>query len=132
MPNYCNSVVTLSGEGLGAFRKSLNGEKFSFQQLVPRSEEDEKNWYWWSVENWGSKWDVIEYILQDNGDSIVIDMETAWSPPLPWARRVSQLIPDLKIVIEYREPGVRFSGTYTALNGEDLNTPEEFVDSVED
>ena len=60
---------------------------------------------------------------------MIIHTETAWSPPLAWALRVSRRIPNLEIVIKYRESGQGFCGTYTALNGRERNVEEEFVDS---
>ena len=134
MPNWCSNVITLSGEGLEKFRKTLHSKneegkmiEFSFRQIVPRPKEEDENWYEWNLRNWGTKWDVNEVDIEDKGDSIIIHNETAWSPPLPWGLRVSRRIPDLEIVIKYREPGVGLCGTYTALNGREKNIDEELV-----
>ena len=137
MPNWCYNVVTLKGEGLTEFRKTLNSLNdireeavFSFTQIVPRPKEEDKNWYEWNIANWGTKWDVADDIIfEDKGDSIIITCETAWSPPLNWATTASSRIPNLTIIIKYREPGVGFCGSYIALNGNSKNVEEEFVDS---
>ena len=134
MPNWCSDVITLSGEGLEKFRKTLHSKnedgkmiEFSFRQIVPRPKEQDENWYEWNLNNWGTKWDVNGVDIEDKGDAIIIHTETAWSPPFAWALRVSRRIPDLTIIIKYRESGNELCGTYTALNGKENNIDEELV-----
>ena len=138
MPNWCSNVITLSGNGLEMFRKTLHSldeegkiVEFSFRQIVPRPKEQDENWYEWNLRNWGTKWDADGVDIEDKGGSIVIHIETAWSPPFAWALRASRRIQDLTIVLKYREPGQGFCGTYTALNGRETNIEEEFIDSYE-
>ncbi len=138
MPNWCSNVITLSGTGLEEFRKTLNtvndaGELavFSFKQIVYRPKEEDENWYEWNIKNWGTKWDVSDGDFQDKGDSIVINCDTAWSPPFAWAKQASISIPDLIIVINYRESGVGFCGTFATLNGNSKNVEEEFINSID-
>lgn len=48
-----------------------NGEKvFSFNQFIPMPENPIPNWYNWSMEHWGTKWDARDsaVIELDDGD----------------------------------------------------------------
>ena len=142
MPNYCYNRMVISGEGLAEFRKTMKrkndqGEvvEFSFYQTVPRPFEENDNWYEWNVKNWGTKWDTNdEMVITDDGDSIEIVIETAWAPPTAWAKTCARKIPNLRIVITYREPGVGFCGRCVAENDFYENIQDEFgpSDSEED
>lgn len=40
------------------------------------------NWYDWSYENWGTKWNAYEVKLIDwSGTKLVVDIQTAWDTP---------------------------------------------------
>jgi hypothetical protein len=52
------------------------------------------NWFDWCVDNWGTKWGTYGtkfYELGGDGSPILIEFQTAWSPPLP---KVMQMIDD--------------------------------------
>ena len=142
MPNYCYNTILISGEGLVEFRKTMNrqneiGEivEFSFYQTVPRPFEENDNWFDWNVKNWGTKWDTNDDLeIRDHGDSIEIILETAWAPPTAWAKTCANKIPNLRIEIAYREPGVGFCGRCIAENDFYENIQHEFIpsDSEED
>lgn len=43
------------------------------------------DWYGWSVEHWGTKWNAYEVSWREpkhGGQSCVVSMQTAWSPPM--------------------------------------------------
>jgi hypothetical protein len=50
-----------------------------------KSFTDEDSWYGWNIKHWGTKWDVCEANVSfgEYDDSLVMDFETAWSPPEP-------------------------------------------------
>lgn len=56
------------------------------------------SWYYWSIENWGTKWNSyeIEYI-NDNQ----VTFQTAWEFPKPIIQKLSELYPELTIIAEY-------------------------------
>lgn len=69
--------------------------------------------YDWRLHNWGTKWepDVSLVTRTDKSiSSLVYHFETAWSPPVEIAHRLSEINPDVLIVIAYDEPGMDFSG----------------------
>lgn len=44
------------------------------------------DWYSWSVENWGTKWNAYEQeepVLAPGGKSVTYEFETAWATPTP-------------------------------------------------
>ena len=69
------------------------------------------NWYDWSVQNWGTKWEVgyVEYEQLDE-QSIRYSFDTAWSPPEGIYDTLVDRFPDLEISWFYREEGMQFAG----------------------
>ena len=70
------------------------------------------DWYNWSIENWGCKW--------NNGDDIAIEdeeegyirysFETPWGPPEGIYHALKEQYPEVQITWFYDEPGMQFSG----------------------
>lgn len=139
MPNWCMNELTVDGkqEDIEAFiqKSGLNGDGFSFQNLVPmpeilrqdrgdrqKSAMDEtgfKDWYDWSVANWGTKWDIDNNydVMYEEDTSIGISFQTAWASPLQFVKNVSTQFPTLTFTIKFDEAGCNFSGTYVYDNG---------------
>ena len=87
--------------------------EFSFEGTLPRG--DRKDWYNWSLDNWGTKWDACEpYIDHNDIDYFAVSFETAWSPPINWIDNIMQDFPDLCFTLEYEEPGMCFGGRLSA------------------
>ena len=125
MPNWCWNHLEVSGDEkqLQEFvEKSLvspeeneihDGTGFSFEGTLPRG--DRKDWYDWSVNNWGTKWDAYEpEILNNDINFFSVSFETAWSPPIAWIDNIMQDFPDLCFTLEYEEPGMCFGGRLSA------------------
>jgi len=74
-----------------------------------------KDWYKWNISNWGTKWDACgeNASIDDMGDSIEIQFDTAWAPPIQWIEKVELLFPDLEFELHYEEPGMCFKGVYS-------------------
>lgn len=68
------------------------------------------NWYDWSVNTWGTKWDTSEAWVQDDGWSLQYDFDTAWSPPEGIHAFLVDKFPDLNISWFYREDGMEMAG----------------------
>jgi len=88
-------------------------EKDSFQARKLRKLYGADNWYDWSVQNWGTKWnsyhDEVEY---DGEESLVYRFDTAWSPPEPVIVALRKKFEDLSITAFYDEPGMQIAGYY--------------------
>ena len=120
MPNWACDTIIIEGtkEAVATFAKTLrtpdsqgNTVDFSLHQTISCPSEQEANYYNWQVKTWGTKWDVSEpSIIEENTDKIVIQCETAWSPPSKWAARVAKKIPGVKVTVAFCEIGMHYYG----------------------
>jgi hypothetical protein len=85
---------------------------------VPENPTDEKawfqsnNWYDWNVRNWGTKWDVANTddesypeteLLEDEDMRLQYSFNTAWAPPTPVIKLLSEQYPTMNITLDYEE-----------------------------
>ena len=84
------------------------------------------DWYEWSINNWGTKWDACEVMIDDS----TILFETAWSPCSPVIEKLAHLFPKVSLSYKYFEPGVYLAGRESYQNGE--CTDVEIYDYDED
>ena len=128
MPNWCENEVTITGdteEQIKEFKEYVSaGEgEFSFEAIVPMPENVKDtthnhlgpnsgpNWYDWSIENWGTKWDADDVeVVDEDEESITYSFDTAWSPPEPICEALRAKFPDLNISWFYRERGIEIAG----------------------
>ena len=136
MPNWCNNVLTITGEDvkLNKIKFLLESSKTSghgmFITLVglPEGitpEQHDKDWWDIHISYWGCKWDVDyeEHNTSYYDDHIEMCFETAWSPPIEFCGKLAQYF-DVEVKIFYSEPGVGFSG-------ECICTPDGMMDDNE-
>jgi hypothetical protein len=77
-----------------------------------------KDWYDWSLDNWGTKWGDMETTLCIRSDGYVsFSFESAWCAPEIGIDKVSQLFPELEFVLTYMEQGMGFVGANAYKNG---------------
>lgn len=86
----------------------------------------QRDWYSWSIENWGTKWDAYsDEVLEDD---TVVRFDTAWSHPYPVIFKLSQMFPQEYIQVMYADEdlGSNF-GVYVIRDGQiaEVPTPEE-------
>lgn len=142
MPNWCNNNIVIKGpkNKLKDLSKAAkDGSLFNF--MYPRAEElditagylgngDEqkeleakqqanlkkfgyKDWYDWSVAEWGTKWDIGEcYQNEIRNNELHLAFDTAWSPPLGVYERYISHNDDISISAYYYEPGCDFMGLW--------------------
>lgn len=130
MPNWCHNSLIITGDKEALkdiYEIALSCTNIGFfNQVVPRPNSEEENWYHWNIKNWGTKWDVgidgfDDFIVElstdkeDGIDRLHISVGTAWSPPVPF---VITLCAKLKVsaVLNYIEPGFDFVGTLVVEN----------------
>ena len=128
MPNWCWNHLEVSGDEKqlqefvekslvkdehSLIQSRLEHDNFSFEGTLPRG--DRKDWYNWSIANWGTKWDACEPNINHNDiDYFAVSFESAWSPPIAWIDNIMQDFPDLSFTLEYEEPGMCFGGRLSA------------------
>ena len=76
-----------------------------------------KDWYDFSVNEWGTKWDVggDGYEAQDIPGGLMLTFESAWAPPCAAYDKLEGL--GFRIRAMYYEPGMAFAGVWD--NGSD-------------
>ena len=99
MPNWTENNVLFVGkkEQLKTLKTMLKSKDndFDFNNIVPMPknifrgllgrEEEEKygknNWYHWSIDNWGTKWNSVDTTVEENGSTLSYNIMTAWDCP---------------------------------------------------
>jgi len=102
-----NTVVPMPKELLGTVspsRDDTQEKKDASKNLIDKYGSD--NWYDWSCENWGTKW---------NG--VIIHFRTAWSYPEGFIEALSKKFPNELIEFEWEEEQ-GFGEVFTIQNGE--------------
>ena len=145
MPNWCTNELFISGstQDLKQFiQQHLVEEHLDFNTIVPMPlhqpdtskpnaffahgglgiEERQlfgvKNWYDWSLVNWGTKWNANDTYYYFYDDHIDLYFSTAWSPPIDLMYKLSSMHPELEILYKYIEEGVGFAGEILFVDGE--------------
>lgn len=158
MPNWCNNTFEVVGkkEDIRIFEKHLdetNGKDW-FDFFLPCPQElknvgnvsfDHTNeelvkkygaadWYSWSVNNWGCKWNcdandwaVNEY--DEENESLTFWFDSPWGPPTELYRWISENT-DFDVFGNYHEEGMCFVGRFEY--GEDESYEYSDVDSLDD
>lgn len=94
-----------------------NIRKVSIEEIIQKLDE-EVNGYNWCINNWGTKWDMLEPIEVHRKENIIeYCFMTAWTPPIKWLQKVSTLFPSLVFSLEYNEPGFLLSGAKVLTKG---------------
>jgi len=100
------------------------------------------NWYDWSTQNWGTKWDAYEFNIKEDketeGEAILrFEFQSAWSAPFQLIDKLAleQLPEDITFSAGYINEGYEAFGLAVYKNGEvvskenlyypDKNSPEE-------
>lgn len=127
MPNFCENRLTIEdcSPELAAY---LQKNGLSFDKIKPTPPEkltDEKgSWYQWRVDNWGTKWDLLEEDQREVADMLLSEdtgftasFDTAWEPPCQAIAALSTMFPNDNFVLSYLELGMMFGGTAHISDG---------------
>lgn len=90
----------------------------------------QKDWYNWNTSNWGTKWDVavsddneypdtelLEHMSDGEDQWLVYKYNTAWSPAVSVLVKLSNLIPNCVLTLEFEEEQ-GWGGEYEIVKGE--------------
>jgi len=98
---------------------------------ITQEEQDElmtkygvDNWYDWSLEYWGCKWDASSDETWEDVEDYV-DFSTAWSPPEAFIEALSKKHPEELIAVEWEEEQ-GFGQVYIIQNGNIIEVKEEW------
>lgn len=96
-----------------------------------------KDWYSWNNTNWGTKWDVavsdgdeypdtelLEYKSEGHDNWLVYKYNTAWSPAVTVLTKLSNLVPNSLLTLEFEEEQ-GWGGEYEIVRG-DVKTILEY------
>jgi hypothetical protein len=156
MPNWCSNTLVVKGskEELNKmYDKIMVKGELDFNAIIPmpahqpdtdkpnaffadgnlgpeeRKKFGSNNWYDWSNDNWGTKWNASDsYGTRPyaEGNPAEISFSTAWSPVADLVDTLSTQFPSLTFEYSYSEEGMMFAANLIIKNGEWLE--EEYLD----
>jgi len=104
MPNWVRNKLFIRGNSDKVKKCTLDiasdNEHISFNKIIPRPLDIGDGWYDWSLENWGTKWDVSETYEDEDGN---ICFDTAWSTPYAVILYLSKKYTDLTFEVSYAD-----------------------------
>lgn len=154
MPNWCSNDATVTFKSRKAADEFVGACKSDrilpvpgtlldftepsnlFQHYLPMPENIGDGWYYWCIDNWGTKWPPDIAGVHKLSDCIVnISFSTAWGPPLEWFRTCGMQY-DWQWQLEYIETGMGFAGTaegdkYGSNTDNFRDSEEEFAEIAE-
>ena len=75
--------------------KNTFGEVAFVTREFPNSGKNDDRWYYWRLQNWGTKWDACSVeITRDDEDYLEIRFDTAWAPATPVIEKIRELYQD--------------------------------------
>lgn len=119
MPNWCTNTLIVEGSVpyvrafLAAIQTDEPQEFSMLANLYPIPDSEERNWYEWSIANWGTKWPETPtglYLADLDRGEITLHFDTAWSPPIEGLVTISKHFPTLRLILTYSEPGMAVAG----------------------
>ena len=123
MPNWVENNVMISGDNdkLVEIEKLLASKNcvFDFDKVIPMPPHSDtfyrdgnlgpaeskkygsNNWYDWSVNNWGTKWNSCESVITyKDEENLHYSFQTAWSPAIPVIKKLAEMF-DVEIRFVY-------------------------------
>ena len=100
--------------------RETKADKLKSKSLIEKYGHD--NWYDWSCDNWGTKWEVCEFYgvdrqeISDDESTISFAFQSAWAPPTGAYQEFVDKHP-VSLEAKYHEPGCDFMGIWD--NGDD-------------
>lgn len=142
MPNWTANSITLRGDKqkLAIFKKKVKGKNgaIDFNRIVPMPENSDtfyadggfgteerkkygkNNWYDWSRENWGTKWNACHIEIEAHDDLIMYQFDTAWDAPRPLVDPIMKLAQELGLLIVW-DADHEDGGYESIVDTEELN-----------
>lgn len=117
---------TTAKDLLDFLSKNKNIDKFNainldlgYQYISNKEKYGHENWYEWSVENWGTKWNAVDVNYTESTDtSLTVEFLTAWSIAEPIFKKMIEKFPNLTFSGCFVEEGEAFAGEINTVDGE--------------
>ena len=101
----------LSNTVSGCVEEGYARELHEFQKELNLRYFGHKDWYDWTVNNWGTKWEVCEAcVTRVSENALTASYDTAWSPPIAFYEKLQEL--GFIVKAFYYEPGMAFCGSW--------------------
>ena len=69
-------------QATGSFSMDTDRGDSSVEEFIEKKIDNANNWYYWSIKNWGTKWNSVDSNLDvDNENKIEYSFRTAWDAP---------------------------------------------------
>ncbi len=136
MPNWCNNTITINAEDdlLDSFEEYLdknNGKDwFSFFKPIPQEILENDEWYGWSVQNWGCKWNCDAQDWSRDEEGIHFWFDSPWGPPIALYDSLTE--DNVSVDAYYLEEGIGFVGSFIDGKNEEYEYEYGNPDSLED
>ena len=156
MPNWCSNSIEIVGprDKIRALWEAAQqdeqagGGLLQAMHPMPKFETDGDdtmpNWWNWRVENWGTKWEIstegLEYEQDEDGNfenetgqpyaRITGWFDSAWAPPTGACQAYGEANPDVRITLDYHEPGMCFVGRFLVEEGSADDEYYEYSDAT--
>ena len=114
--NIQSPVTIATEEEMKEYKKKWNRDYCPHitQEESDRLDElyDNNNWYDWSIDNWGVKWDCSDVeVTEEFGDTeITYTFDTPWGPPEEIYALLVAKFPEVHISWFWDEPGMELAG----------------------
>ncbi len=128
MPNFVTNEVVFNfdmSHDKDRFMKLVTSDDnpFDFNNIVPMPKEinprgslsykdrEQPNWYDWSCDNWGTKWNSSNvHVNYEEENYVCFSFLTAWSAPTPIAVKLKRMFKGISFRWFYRDEGDNFCG----------------------
>lgn len=119
MPDWCESEVSIyfkdknqlddflnKVESTKNIEKDLKNNKSIYKELFNIFLPNPNNFQSsidWNINNWGTKWDAVvkDIIIYNEDASVLINMETAWSPPEAFFKHFIDIYKGTAVIISF-------------------------------
>lgn len=112
-------ITTVEGVRDLLMERSPNCTELARQQIANLAKYGAGNWYDWSTNHWGTKWNSYSFAIDDNGsDNFCFKFDTAWSPPEPVFEKMAEEFPKLDFSVLAFDEGWGYAYEGIGCNGE--------------
>jgi len=88
------------------------------QSIIKEGDDAEYNW---CIQNWGTKWDVLDLQIEHYEDITVLKFDSAWNPPIKWLKNIAPQWSNLSFTLKYFKTIISSEGTIKFEKGIEVN-----------